>query len=284
MFISMIPHHKAEGVCIDYCDVSLTQLISNPVMVDAKGDAPLFNLAQYRTGIRDLNDVISYNGVILDFDSGVKFSTIAKQLIGFKYYMYTSFSNSPEIEKFRIIIPSEKPISAESYHNPAFKMAISTFFDGIDISSADPSRFFYLPCYTTHFSNAKAGGELWWPSKHKAFFEHYKQCCSIIAETQAKFNQPSKPNRVWLGDVRIDNTQSDSTERFKEAVAQRTCDRLDTMDWTRSTGVHPALKASAANLIKCGFTVSEAWEIMGPYECFAHKNEIRKILDWFIGK
>lgn len=82
-----------------------------------------------------------------DFDSGVTPEEILPHFEGFEYVAYTSWSNSPELSKWRLVLPLATPVEASRWK--AFWAAARAHF-GVEMSDKackDPVRMYYLPSH-----------------------------------------------------------------------------------------------------------------------------------------
>ena len=134
-----------------------------------------FESTDYRTGFHRIsNDVISKQSVIIDFDNTMELKIGNKiinhninlinseeimeilNLMSCSYLAYSSYNNrlkNMKQEKFRVVIPVDRPyLKSENY---LIKEAICNIisvrkyndliYGLIDITSFEPSRFFYVP-------------------------------------------------------------------------------------------------------------------------------------------
>lgn len=108
-------------------------------------DGALFNGAVL-DGTRNNENVKSLSLMMLDFDEGdptfAEVIATCKEL-GFAFAAYTTFSHSPELEKFRVIVPLAAPIPAADY--PKLWQWMRGHFPTLDIACKDLSRMFYAP-------------------------------------------------------------------------------------------------------------------------------------------
>ena len=106
------------------------------------------NYRENRTDIRCADNVISYHGLILDYDgNGADLSTIMMRFDGFAYLGYTSYRhiiNDEGVQKFRIVFPFETPCPKEEWE---LRKENFLEFAGpeIDRSCVSHSRSFYTP-------------------------------------------------------------------------------------------------------------------------------------------
>lgn len=95
-------------------------------------------------------NVIDSSMLILDYDDGTSIADVLEQLVDYKHIGYTSFSHTPEHNKFRVIIPLTQPIPAnlmmktkDSEHSVL--PALFDIFGHIDLTTFDSSRAFFMP-------------------------------------------------------------------------------------------------------------------------------------------
>lgn len=116
-----------------------------------KASVPLFNLSSYRTGQRSQQDISAAHGVILDFDnedgSTEDPEIFANELEGLSWLYYTTYSHTESRPKFRVVLPFSRGISLAAIKEEGERvLAMLGHPGGVDPSTFDPSRFFYLPC------------------------------------------------------------------------------------------------------------------------------------------
>jgi hypothetical protein len=116
----------------------------------------------FTTGFHRVNiDIINKQSIIIDYDNKIsKIPTIKHneileilEILKCNYILYSSYNNSKEREKFRVIIPTDRPFTTaenllikESIVNIfTVRMYQDVIYDLLDFTSFEPSRFFYVP-------------------------------------------------------------------------------------------------------------------------------------------
>lgn len=109
-----------------------------------KDKLALFNYwsEKKRSGISD--DATTAK-LILDYDGGAKRADIEKRFERLDYLIYNSTGNSPEVDKFRIILSLKQPIIASDLRYYRNDKRFMQLFDGVDKSSFAIGRFFVRP-------------------------------------------------------------------------------------------------------------------------------------------
>jgi len=132
------------------------------IMVDscrevvAKEDQEMFNLCAWREDFVSPNDKEGYirrckenvtevYALLLDVDGNRTLANIIAEYAEYEFLVYSTFGNSAEKEKFRLILPLVEPLTAFDFE--LRKESIKTHF-GVDDASFAVSQAFYFPCYT----------------------------------------------------------------------------------------------------------------------------------------
>tara|TARA_R110000851_G_scaffold301208_1_gene457544 strand:+ start:6731 stop:9058 length:2328 start_codon:yes stop_codon:yes gene_type:complete len=120
-------------------------------------DGQLFSFAEYppNKAQRKNENVIRMHGMILDFDrNSITINEVSKVLRGLKYSIYSTYSNSKEHVKFRVVVPFNYPCSSSKYLSIWKFFAFEKFGDDdkknkdgthVDIACKDLARISYLP-------------------------------------------------------------------------------------------------------------------------------------------
>ena len=132
----------------------------------------LFDQNKGPDSIKGLANITLVNGVWLDFDGGALTpDEFAKMFTDVRWWMWNTFNNGNENEtKFRVLLPTKTPLTAEMYHAvwDAIAERIRSFGycvdskisyeksiaagrirppnSGLDVSKRTANSFFYLPC------------------------------------------------------------------------------------------------------------------------------------------
>ena len=82
------------------------------------------------------------SGIVLDYDGQTTIDKVINDLSSFAFLIYTTFRHTPEMHKFRVVIPFKE---ARSYDVlKAKKKSISSTFKDVDHASFSESQCFYL--------------------------------------------------------------------------------------------------------------------------------------------
>ena len=126
-----------------------------------KKPLPAFIPATFqRDGIRKKEAVLAVHALVLDIDGGIDRAGIETSLDGMTYAAYTSFSNAPNAERWRVILPLAGALPP-SKQGELFTQVKARFPAGVDIDpcSKNPACLYFLPAappggepYYRHFS------------------------------------------------------------------------------------------------------------------------------------
>lgn len=131
---------------------SLVEQAAHPTIRDTK-DGPLFSPATFKSNKRAKEGVLELSLMVVDCDGGIPFSravelwgaTGAQALIHTTWSHARLFEGNPRgEEKWRAIIPFEKPATPEQYEK-AWAYVNQIFEEGLDHGARDVSRMYYLP-------------------------------------------------------------------------------------------------------------------------------------------
>jgi hypothetical protein len=137
----------------------LIELLTTFIEADEKEKVPMFNLWQLKTlpeaeeghwgdqivtGTirRCKNNCIGVWGLVLDYDANKSIKEVEEMLNGFEYVIYTTFNNSVEKNKFRVVMPFDRMMTKDEFD---LKIeSISATFEGADSASFTMSQAIYL--------------------------------------------------------------------------------------------------------------------------------------------
>jgi len=92
---------------------------------------------------RYADNVIQYTCLMLDYDGGFTIPEAIERFIDYVHFGYTSFNHSPEVNKFRVLIPLKTPIKPDQLKER--KKAICKWLGDVDESCLAIGRAFYVP-------------------------------------------------------------------------------------------------------------------------------------------
>lgn len=121
---------------------------------DRKEDGDLWSPVVYRDGKTRANkNVEAITCAVIDVDNGTPLSTAVANLDDNKiaWFAYSTFSNTPEDERYHIVIPLDVPHSAGGWHDSYTGLRV---WLGVGDSTCDAARMFYRP-------QAPVGGMVW---------------------------------------------------------------------------------------------------------------------------
>lgn len=161
---------------------------------------------------RTNNNIDRITAIALDFDNG----EISKQLIQTRlheveFFAHTTFSHSPEKQKWRVVIPFEKPIEPNQL-GKVFNYFNSIFDHNLDQCSKKPAQLYFLPrCpFDAEFDSFLNEGKLFNPES------------IYLSEdrTIRTKNDSSKPNRISSNELPISCKDGERHEVFLPAVGK----------------------------------------------------------------
>ena len=102
---------------------------------------------QYKPGATRGNDgVESISCAVLDIEHNGPFEALKDKLTGYAYLAHSSFRNTSEDPRYRIILPLKSPSLVE--HWPEHWERINQWLGGInDPATKDPARLYFTPCH-----------------------------------------------------------------------------------------------------------------------------------------
>lgn len=112
----------------------------------AEKDGPYFIPVRFgKKNTRRADDVIAISCFVIDIDTGkVTREEIKKYLHGYKYFVYSSFSHTPEIPRWRVVIPYKNEILPQE-HVAVYEHFQGIFTGNIDLRCKTVNQLWYLP-------------------------------------------------------------------------------------------------------------------------------------------
>jgi hypothetical protein len=125
-------------------------------LVENKEDPMMFNLCswidnfespEHKQGFirRCKPNVAQIYALVLDIDGTRTLEDAVTEFIDYEFLIYSTFRNSPEKEKFRLVLPLNTPLTRLEFDQRHDSMCAT--FD-VDRASFTISQAFYLPCYS----------------------------------------------------------------------------------------------------------------------------------------
>lgn len=140
---------------MDSLNLDIKRLVMSPNYYKNKEDIPLFNFSSNLCDKPTKRAGFDHQGssvLTLDYDNGFTFEDWTKKypnLLGVTFIAYSSYSNSPEKAKFRVIIPLDRVYSDLEWK--ALTPSLKRYFPDNDSCSFQISRFFNIPSKTEHY-------------------------------------------------------------------------------------------------------------------------------------
>jgi putative DNA primase/helicase len=113
-----------------------------------KKDGPAFSPVRLRDGGRRKNaDVVEVTAAVLDCDNGRPVKDVLAKLEGHALVAYSTFSNTKDRPKYRVIMPLDVPVSGADW--TAFRLGLEDWIGegSIDPATKDPARLYYMPSF-----------------------------------------------------------------------------------------------------------------------------------------
>lgn len=139
------------------CDFEtiVTMLKDSQELVKDKTDPQMFNLCswidnfespEHKPGFirRCKSNVAQIYALLLDIDGTRTLEDAVMEFIDYEFVIYSTYSNSRDKEKFRLILPLNTPLTRLEFDQRHDSMC-DTF--NVDRASFTISQAFYLPCY-----------------------------------------------------------------------------------------------------------------------------------------
>lgn len=254
----------------DFTLDDISSFVKNPLILNSddfenlkelKKSLPLFYFGTPRNPKSDriLGNRGICSALVLDIDGDISIKDfISKYQNKFKFFLYTTISNTCEINRFRVIIPTE----LEFYFNKYQKMAVQRYFENI----CDPAGFsnsFFVPCKIndSYFSFESTCEAL------LSVGRFYSEACKIkFAEFSKNLNS------------RLEKSLFQKSKRFQKSSSwvQREIDYIQNLDFSDSNDgkrrfliskISGALKnALSSGIIENYFEVLDFVELPEKYE------------------
>lgn len=137
---------------VNYISNTFTTAVEKRNEIDvlkAQPDVPKTKLAMFNYWDEqkrsDLTENATLSRLVLDYDDGPTRDEVEHKFNEFGYIIYNSTGNTPEHNKFRLILTLSEPITAHTMKHWRGQNTFHNFFDGVDFSTFSVGRFFYIP-------------------------------------------------------------------------------------------------------------------------------------------
>lgn len=150
MQITIWPNLNADnpGKCGEVSWERLCTFLNSPIEFRGTFETPGWSCAQFENNHRSIEEVILVYALCLDFDKGKAPRSVIEALFGrYRYASHASKSNSDAEPRYRVAIALSRPVSGAEYYR-VWRVFTKEFNDRCDISTKDPSRFWFCPCKT----------------------------------------------------------------------------------------------------------------------------------------
>lgn len=182
---------------------SLIELVSNPNSVVDKSNTQLWMFVSLVDPDYQYRDQLNYDNVSvlqLDYDDGTTLDSVRHLFRPFKAVIYSSFSSTPEHNKFRVLLPLKNQIEYRLLKSEYYKESLKAYFGNIDptcvtnfqavpiINSKQPDNYFCC----------KSNGELFdIEVELKEFIFTYKTKIQIDQSLNNTINEHRKNNKLF---------------------------------------------------------------------------------------
>jgi len=265
---------------IEYKQVGLEDVLKDwmqhPIVVNNKIGVPLYNDINFVTAVT-LNrngeickigdNILSYNYLILDYDDGCVSVEQAQEMYSDYYHFgYTSYSHTPDVNKFRIILRLDKPILRRTLKTHKEKFIAQ--FSHVDQTCFSTLRMFFMPSVST---------------ENKKHYECWHSDVDNNFKLKGKFPF-IKEDRVQTKKT-MNFVSAKITEYNKTKLEGKIRSEMEAIDfYTRGNGVvHNKLLKLNAWMRHEGFEIDEIENIMLEYAPgdFKTTSEIQNIIRKF---
>jgi len=112
----------------------------------SKSDAPLFSCVAYKPDrmARGNDNVDAVSALVLDYDDGTRPEDVSAYLGDYEHVIYSTYSHTAQVPKFRAVVPFEAPISPDLYRS-LWGALYAHIPHKPDKACKDPARIFYYP-------------------------------------------------------------------------------------------------------------------------------------------
>jgi hypothetical protein len=159
-------------------------------LVTNKTDPQMFNLCswiddfespEHKSGYirRCKSNVAQIYALLLDIDGTRTLEDAVSEFAEYEFLIYSTYSNSQDKEKFRLILPLNTPLTRLEFDQRHDNMCAT--FD-VDRASFTISQAFYLPCYNKDNANISFIHWNQQPKRYEALFLAVKNISTNIVE------------------------------------------------------------------------------------------------------
>ncbi len=127
------------ALCKDTAWSELFSDFSKPQPFTGRGWSP----AEFHPPERKLENVERVHALVLDYDGNVSIDEMLTALAGYECLVHTTRSHTPESPRFRVVLPLSRSVTPKEYES--LWAGAAERWSGLDKSTKDPSRFWYVP-------------------------------------------------------------------------------------------------------------------------------------------
>lgn len=180
--------------------VSSFTIFCEPSSEDSKKMFPAWCPTLYKDKNRTIESAVEINSLIgLDFDEDITLDELETLTTGLECIIHTSFKNSPDNQRFRVILPISKSIPAGNWLDVWLRLNQWSGFK-LDKATKNVNRIFFYPQTQSQF-------------RHLSFSKHYEGAifdpyrlpeAPERVQTVETSSSPKKPVRSHLNAKEID--------------------------------------------------------------------------------
>ena len=213
-------HDKTGDVSVE--DVNLLHHLKNPSNL-AKDDLPLWRFCTLKAGAPLKADQTQYDTIhmiILEIDKGYTIQEIEAKAAEFTYAIHTTSSHTPELHRFRLMLPLDMSYPDPLWRLPAVKKALiqkfasfdnSTFvnYQKIPVLPANPADYYY----NVHNGRAFSFDDI----------ADIVKGIELDMEIEKQFNDSLNPPKVYMPD--------EDEFNLSGYIEKKVIGRLDGVNW-----------------------------------------------------
>lgn len=127
---------------------NIAEKLTTFIKVKTKEETEMYNLWEFKVDNemihRCKDDCVALHGLVIDYDNNLTLNDAIEQFysFGFECVIYTTFNHSPAKDKFRVVLPFSKTLTAEEFSRK--RKSIIESFPGADRASFSRSQAIFL--------------------------------------------------------------------------------------------------------------------------------------------
>ena len=138
--------YSPADMMIDISWKELASILTTFTKVSSKEQTQMFNLWEFKIENDQIHrckdDCIALHGLVLDYDNNLLLNDALMQFNGFECVIYTTFNHSSIKDKFRIVLPFNRPMTMDQF--VLKRQAMIDAFPGADRASFSRSQAIFL--------------------------------------------------------------------------------------------------------------------------------------------